>query len=327
PSTHKYALDQGHGELRIEIARWYKERFNVTLDPDNEILPLIGSKEGIAHIPLAFVNPGDNVLIPEPCYPPYRSGTIFAGGNPQVMPLTAHNNYVPDLKAIKPHVLTRTRLLFLNYPNNPTAATCDRSFFDDAVKFAGRHNIIVCHDAAYTELSFDDYQAPSFLEANGAKDVGIEFHSFSKIFNMTGWRLGFAVGNAQAIKALARVKSNIDSGVFTAIQMAGIAALKGYKGVIGKSRRLYQERRDVLVEGMQELGFEVEKPRATFYVWIPVVERFTSITFAKHLLDNAQVVVTPGNGFGQTGEGFFRMALTVDKNRLKEAVERIRKVI
>ena len=196
PKTHKYALDQGHPELRVEIAKWYKNRFNVDLDPDSEILPLIGSKEGIAHIPLAFINPGDIALVPDPCYPPYKSGTIFAGGIPHIMPLRIGNDFLPDLKGIKQHTLKKAKLMFLNYPNNPTAATCDKSFFKEVVKIAEKENIIVCHDAAYTEMSFDDYRPPSFLEVPGAKEVGVEFHSFSKTFNMTGWRMGFACGNA-----------------------------------------------------------------------------------------------------------------------------------
>lgn len=327
PKTHKYALDAGYPDLRNEIAKWYKTRFDVELDPDREVLPLIGSKEGIAHIPLAFINPGDFVLVPEPCYPPYKSGTIFAGGVPQIMPLLASNNFLPDFKHIKNHILNRAKIMFINYPNNPTSATCGESFFREVARIASRENIIVCHDAAYSELSFDGYNPPSFLQAEGAKEVGIEFHSFSKTFNMTGWRLGFACGNASIIQGLAKVKSNIDSGVFTAIQMAGVIALKYVNRDLKRIKKIYQERRDVFVEGLNRIGWKVEKPKATFYVWAPTLKRNTSVTLAKLLLDQANVIVTPGNGFGQAGEGYVRMALTVDKNRLKEAVERIKKVI
>jgi len=323
----KYALDQGYPLLRIEIASWYKERFGVSLDPETEILPLIGSKEGIAHIPLAFINPGDTVLVPDPCYPPYKSGTIFAGGTPEIMPLLSKNNFLPDLRHIKPHLLTKAKMMFLNYPNNPTSAVCDTSFFRDVVKFASRENLIVCHDAAYTELCFDGYKPPSFLQVEGAKDVGIEFHSLSKTFNMTGWRIGWACGNAAIIKGLAKVKANIDSGIFTAIQLAGIAALKHASKNVEKLNTTYQKRRDVLVEGLKSIGWKVNSPKATFYVWVPVVERYTSITMAQVLLEKAHVIVTPGNGFGDSGEGYIRFALTVDERRLKEAVERIRKVI
>ncbi len=326
-ANHKYALDKGVPELRIEIANWYKARFNVELDPDNEILPLIGSKEGIAHIPLAFINSQDVGLVPDPCYPPYNSSIIFAGGTPYKMPLLEENSFLPDLSAIKTTAVHKAKLMFLNYPNNPTSAVCTGNFFKDVVKFAQKHNIIVCHDAAYSELTFDDYVAPSFLRAEGARSVGVEFHSFSKIFNMTGWRLGFVCGNAEIIKALTKVKSNIDSGVFNAIQVAGITALKKIDKVTSDIQALYQKRRDALVEGLAGIGWNVPAPEATFYVWARVPKRHTSVSFAKTFLDKADVIVTPGNGFGETGEGYIRMALTVNEKRLKEAVDRIRKVL
>ena len=327
PETHKYALDSGLPELRIAISQWYKKRFGVELDPDREILPLIGSKEGIAHAPLAFINNGDVVLVPDPCYPPYRSGTIFAGGEPYKMPLLAKMNFLPNFHEIKSGVLNKAKLMFLNYPNNPTSAVCDKSFFKDVVKFAEKHNIIVCHDAAYSELSYDGIEIPSFLEVEGAKEVGVEFHSFSKIFNMTGWRLGFACGNAEVIQALGKVKSNIDSGVFNAIQMAGVEALKRIDKVTKSINSLYEKRRNVLVDGLNKIGWSVPKPKATFYVWAPVLKRYTSVSLAKALLDEADLVATPGNGFGESGEGYVRMALTVGEARLKEAVERIKKII
>lgn len=324
PKTHRYSLDQGLPEFREAAAKWYKKRFNVTLDPETEIYPLIGSKEGIAHIPLAFVNPGDIVLVPDPCYPPYKSGTIFAGGEPLLMPLLEKNAFLPDLKSVNHHLLPKARMIFLNYPNNPTAATCDKRFFKEAVDFAARHNIIVCHDAAYSEVAFDGFRPPSILEVDGAKDVAIEFHSLSKTFNMTGWRIGFACGNSRIIEALAKVKSNIDSGIFSAIQKAGVAALENYDRHINSVIKVYEERRDLLVEGLNAIGWSIRKPKATFYVWAKVLARYTSATLARALLEKADIVATPGNGFGEHGEGYIRMAVTVDKSRIKEAVERIR---
>jgi len=326
-STHRYALDAGLLELRKAIAEWYKTRFNVTLDPETEILPLIGSKEGIAHIPLAFVNPGDRVLIPDPCYPPYRSGTIFAGGEPIYMPLLEDNAFLPDLKKIKPDAAKRAKIIFANYPNNPTGAIASKEFFKDLIAFAKKFNIIVCHDAAYSEINFDGYKAPSFLEIEGSKEIGVEFHSFSKTYNMTGWRIGFVCGNKDVISGLAQVKSNIDSGVFTAIQIAGIAALKsGIKNAI-QFGSMYQERRDTVINGLARLGWKIQKPKATFYVWAHTLKGYDSTSLAKHILEKADVVITPGVGFGTYGEGYIRIALTVGKDRLAEAIERIKKVI
>lgn len=327
PKTHKYALDAGLPALKQEIAKWYKKRFNVKLDPDKEILPLIGSKEGIAHIPLGFINKGNYTLVPDPCYPPYKTGTIFAGGIPIIMPLLKENDFLPDLKDIKKSVLKRTNLMFLNYPNNPTSAVCTKSFFKEAIKFAEKNNIIICHDAAYTELCFDGYKPPSFLEVHGAKQIGIEFHSFSKTFNMTGWRLGFACGNSEIIKALAKVKSNIDSGVFTAIQHAGVEAMKSISKTLPGIIAIYQKRRNVLIDSLNSAGWEIKKPKATFYVWAPVMKGYNSASLAKIILEKADVVVTPGNGFGPTGEGYIRMALTVDHSRLKEAAKRIKHIL
>ena len=325
PSTHRYALDQGMPEFRKAACEWFKKRFGVALDYENEIHPLIGSKEGIAHIPLAFINPGDIVLVPDPCYPPYRSGTIFADGEVLTMPLIEKNHFLPDLKAINHHLLHRTKMIFINYPNNPTAAVCDKKFLKDVVEFAKKHNIIVCQDAAYSEVAFDGFKPPSILEIEGAKDVAVEFHSLSKTFNMTGWRIGFVCGNAELVKGLGKVKSNIDSGIFSAIQRAGIVAFENYEKHINSVIKIYAERRDVLVDGLNKLGWNLEKPKATFYVWAKVAPRHTSATFAKDLLDKADIVVTPGNGFGESGEGYIRMAITVDKKRLAEAVDRIKK--
>jgi len=324
PKNHRYPLDQGLPEFRYSIARWFKKRFGVAMNPDNEILPLIGSKEGIAHMPLAFVNPGDAVLVPDPCYPPYKSGTYFAGGDPVLMPLLEKNHFLPDLKAVNHAIIHKVRMMFVNYPNNPTGAVCDKRFFEDVVDFAKKHNIIVCQDAAYSEMGYDGYKAPSIFEVEGAKDVAIEFHSLSKTFNMTGWRAGFACGNPDLISGLAKIKSNIDSGLFFAIQHSGATALDNYDSHIKGALKMYEERRNVLVDGLNKIGWHVEKPKATFYVWTRVGARYTSATFSKALLEKCDIVATPGNGFGEHGEGYIRFALTVDKRRIKEAVDRIR---
>ncbi|MBN2453459.1 MAG: LL-diaminopimelate aminotransferase [Candidatus Omnitrophica bacterium] len=324
PANHCYPLDAGLPDFRRSIANWFRKRYGVGLNPDNEILPLIGSKEGIAHMPLAFINPGDIALVPDPCYPPYKSGTWFAGGEVELMPLTGDNHFLPDLKAVNHNILHKVRIMFINYPNNPTGAVCDKRFFGNVIEFAKKHNIIVCQDAAYSEMGYDGYRAPSIFEIDGAKDIAIEFHSLSKTFNMTGWRLGFACGNPEIIAALARVKSNIDSGVFFAIQRAGIAAFDNYDRHMKSVLSIYEERRNCLVEGLQSLGWKVEKPKATFYVWCRVPPRYTSATFAGELLEKCDIIATPGNGFGQSGEGYIRIALTVDKKRINAAVERIR---
>jgi LL-diaminopimelate aminotransferase len=294
------------------------------MDPEKEIYPLIGSKEGIAHMPLAFINPGDAVLVPDPCYPPYRSGTIFAGGEVIYMPLLESNRFLPDLKAINHHLLHKAKMIFINYPNNPTAAVCDKKFLQHVVEFAAKHRLIICSDAAYSEITFDGYKAPSIFEVDGARDIAVEFHSLSKTFNMTGWRIGFACGNAGLIEGLAKVKSNIDSGIFSAIQRAGVTALDNYDRHIKGVLKIYQERRDILVEGLNSVGLKVEKPKATFYVWTKVPGRYTSATFAKALLEHCDIVATPGNGFGEHGEGYIRFVVTADKKRIKEAVKRIK---
>lgn len=325
PNIHKYAFDFGQPEFRTAIAKWYKKRFDVSLDPDTQILPLIGSKEGIAHMPLAFVNPGDWVLVPEPCYPPYKSGSIFAGANIETIPLLEKNSFLPDLSKIKK--AQKAKMLFINYPNNPTAAVAGLDFFEKVIRFAEKYNIIVCHDAAYSELTFDGYKPESFLKVEGSKEVGIEFHSLSKTFNMTGWRVGFACGNANVIAGLARVKSNIDSGIFNAIQRASTVALNTETDHPEKMNKLYQERRDALIDGLGSIGWKIEKPKATFYVWAKIPQAYNSMGISQRLLEDADIVVTPGVGFGESGEGFVRFALTVPVDRLKEAVVRIGKVL
>jgi len=325
PQAHRYAMNKGLRVLRQAMAGWYKGRFNVDLDPDTEVLPLLGSKEGIAHVPLAFINPGDVVLVPNPGYPPYNSGAIFAGAEVVMMPLLKENGFLPDLDAIDPDVAERCKLIHINYPNNPTGAVCDEEFYRKVVAFAKKYDIIVCADAAYTEISFDGFLPMSFLEVEGARDVGIEFHSLSKTFNMTGWRVGIAVGNFEAIAGLAKVKSNIDSGIFTPVQIASIEAIKRSGEVKKQVVELYRERRDVLINGLNEAGWKIPSPKAAFYVWAPVFGGYDSTALAKAMLDEADIVVTPGNGFGEFGEGYVRMALTVDVKELKEAVKRVKK--
>lgn len=327
-STHQYPLDAGRPELRKALAAWCKKRFGVTLDPDREILPLIGSKEGLAHLPLAFVNPGDRVLIPDPGYPAYRSGVGFAGGKSVSYPLHESRGYLPDWTAIRKNGLKDVRMMYLNYPSNPTSAVATLRAFNEGVLFAKKHKIILCHDNAYSEIYYDRKRPLSFLEAKGAKDVGIEFHSFSKTFNMTGWRLGFACGNAKLIQGLARVKSNIDSGVFSAIQLAGVEALKQADVFTKKMNRMYKKRRDLLVSGLKSLGWDVKPPEATFYLWCRIPQGAgSSMEFTKFLLEKAGIVATPGVGFGKNGEGYIRFTLTVPETRIRQALQRLKKVL
>jgi LL-diaminopimelate aminotransferase len=326
PATHRYALDQGLPVLRQAIAGWYKNRFDVELNPETEILPLIGSKEGIAHFPLAFLNAGDYALIPDPGYPPYKGGTILSGGRPYIMPLLESNAFLPDLAKIPLKVRKKAKLMYINYPNNPTGATAEGDFYQEVVESARRNKIIVLSDLAYSEIAYDGYRPISFLEITGAKDIAIEFHSLSKTYNMTGWRIGWACGNAKLVSALAKVKSNIDSGIFSAIQLAGIAALGGPQQHIEDMREIYQERRDILIRGLNSLGWRIEPPKATFYVWLAIPKKFDSIGFSKLLLKKANIVVTPGVGFGKYGEGYIRMALTVSKERIIEAIERLKDI-
>jgi len=324
PANHRYPSYSGMNDFKDAVAGWYQERFGVDLDPEREVVSLIGSKEGLAHLPLAFIDPGDIALVPTPAYPVYHIATLFAGGDSYFMPLLHKKKYLPDLKEIPESVAERARMLFISYPNNPTAAVADLRFFEEVVAFARKYDIMVCHDAAYTEMAFDGYRAPSFLQAEGAKEVGMEFHSLSKTYNMTGWRIGFAVGNPKGMEGLGAIKSNIDSGVFQAVQRAGIAALKGDNSCVSEMTQIYQGRRDIMVQGLQDAGFEVTSPKATFYLWVSVPEGYTSAQLATRFLEEAGVVVTPGNGFGEPGEGYFRIALTQKKERLTEALGRVK---
>ena len=326
PANHQYPSYSGMNDFKGSVARWYGRRFGVELDAGSEVLTLIGSKEGIAHFPLAYINPGDLALVPSPAYPVYSITTMFAGGESYFMPLLRENGFLPDLTAIPPDVARRAKLIFINYPNNPTGATAERDFFRRIIDFAREYDLIVCHDAAYTEMGFDGYRPMSFLELPGAKDVGIEFHSLSKTYNMTGWRLGFAVGNAGILEGLGQVKSSIDSGQFNAVQYAGIAALESDQSCVAEMQKIYQDRRDALIGGLREIGLNPEVPKATFYVWCPVPAKYKSKEFTALLLREAGIVTTPGSGFGEPGEGYIRLALTVSKERIEEAIQRIREI-
>jgi LL-diaminopimelate aminotransferase len=323
PATHHYPDYLGMLDYRKAVAQWYKTRFGVTLDPVKEVLALIGSKEGIAHIPEAFVNPGEYVLASDPGYPVYKTSTLFAEGKCHLMPLLEENNFLPDYDAIPNDVIKNAKLMFIGYPNNPTGAVAPMKFFDETVEFAKNHNIIVVHDNAYSEISYDGYVAPSFLEASGAMDVGIETHSLSKTYNMTGWRIGMAVGNADLIGAFGRVKPNIDSGAFDAVQRAAITALTGPQNCVAEACAIYQERRDALVAGLQSLGFKVHVPKATFYVWMKIP---SAVEFTAKMINEAGIVVTPGTGFGPNGEGYVRFAITRPVGRINEAIERMKKL-
>jgi len=325
PKTHNYPPYEGTKEFRAAVAGWYKKRFNVDLDPDREVISLIGSKEGIAHIFFAFIDPGDHALIPDPGYPVYNVATILAGGIPYPVPLLKSNGFIPNLKAIDKEIVKRSKLLFVNYPNNPTSAVAGREFYEEAVDFCRKNNILLCSDLAYSEVAFDGYKPMSVLEIPGAKGVAVEFHSLSKTYNMTGWRIGMAVGASYAISALSIIKTNIDSGVFKAIQIAGIEALSGPQKETDKTNRIYAERRNILVDGLNSLGWKLEYPKASFYVWAPVPSGYTSESFVKHLLEKAGVLVVPGSGYGKYGEGYFRVSITTDKANIREAISKMRK--
>lgn len=324
PEHHRYPSYVGMYDFRAAVAEWYKRRGGVELDPNKEVVALIGSKEGIAHISLCYINPGDLALVPDPGYPVYEIGCMLAGGTSYKMPLRAENGFLPDFNEIPEEVARKAKLMFLNYPNNPTSAVADEAFFLRAIEFAKKYDIIICHDAAYSEIGFDGYKPLSFLEVPGAKEVGIEFNSMSKTYNMTGWRIGWAAGNAEVIKVLGTVKSNIDSGVFQAIQVAAIKGLLGPQDAVKEVCKVYQERRDIVIETLNSMGWNLEKNKAAVYVWAPVPKGFTSASFAEYVLEKAGVVVTPGNGYGQAGEGYVRITLTVDTERLKEALQRIK---
>jgi LL-diaminopimelate aminotransferase len=323
PASHRYPETEGLPEFRRAVAGWYERRFGLSLDPRREVLSLIGSKDGIGHVALCFIDPGDLALVPDPAYPVYAVGTLFAGGEPYYLPLREENGFLPDLDAVPADVARRAKLLWLNYPNNPTGAVAGLDFFERAVAFARRYDLAVCHDGPYSEVAFDGYRPVSFLQAAGAREVGVEFHSLSKTYNMTGWRIGMAVGNAAMIDALMRVKSNLDSGVPQAIQRMAIVALEGPQDCIDEHNAVYQRRRDRLVEALRALGLSVQPPRASLYVWARVPKGYTSMGFATRLLDDVGVVVTPGVGYGAAGEGYVRLSLTIPDERMEEGLRRL----
>jgi len=323
PANHRYPETYGLAEFRQAIAEWYGQRFAVILDPDAEVLPLIGSKEGIGHAAFCFVDPGDIALVPDPAYPVYSVSTMLAGGEPYYMPLTEESDFLPDLEQIPPEVAHRAKLMWLNYPNNPTAAVAGIDFFQRVVEFANKYDLVVCHDAPYTEVAFDGYRPVSFLQVPGAKDVGMEFHSLSKSFNMTGWRVGMAVGNAQWRDALMRVKSNLDSGIPQAIQYAAIEALRGDQECIREHNAIYERRRNEMVKVLREMGLRVTPPKASLYIWAGVPEGYTSAEFATRLLEEVGVVVTPGTGYGRYGEGYIRLSLTTPDAEIAEGLARL----
>ncbi|HNZ09359.1 MAG TPA: LL-diaminopimelate aminotransferase [Bacillota bacterium] len=324
PKNHQYPSSKGMGSFRKAVADYYKRRFDVGLDPDRQVCSLIGSKEGIAHISLCFTDPGKYNLIPDPGYPVYEAGTVFAGGIPYYMPLLKKNGFLPDFSEIPSDVAKNTALMFLNYPNNPTGACADGALFDEAVAFAAENDIILVHDSAYAEMTYDGSRPPSVLNAKGAMDLAIEFGSLSKYFNMTGWRIGWAVGNPDAVGTLAALKSNLDSGAFQAVQVAATAAMNGPWDSVDSMREVYRKRRDKVVGTMRELGCELEYPNGSIYVWVPVPEGYTSAGFAEHVFDRTGVVITPGNGYGRHGEGYFRISLTIADDDLDEALSRFK---
>ncbi|MGO9604698.1 MAG: LL-diaminopimelate aminotransferase [Candidatus Binataceae bacterium] len=325
PKNHRYPDYEGLESYRRAAADWYQRRFGPKFDPQREVCALIGTKEGIANFATAVVDPGDIVLIPDPGYPVYYSGCVFNGGEPYFLVLKKENGFVPDLDSIPAEVAKRAKLLWLNYPNNPTGATVDRSFFEHAVRFCLKNDIILAHDNAYSEIAYDGYRSPSVFEVEGARECAVEFHSLSKTFSMTGWRVGFVLGNATLVAALGKVKTNFDSGVFQAVQEAAITGLEGGDGdKLAAYCAIYKERRDLLVGALRTLGIKCDPPRATFYIWAEVPKGYSSVSFSERVLKEAGVLITPGSGFGKGGEGFVRFSLTVSSERLKEAAERIK---
>ncbi len=325
PATHRYPSYVGSPAFRRAVAGFYARRFGVELDPDTQVMALIGSKEGIGHIAFAYLDPGDEALVPDPGYPVYGVSTRLAGGTPVPLPMLPERGFLPDLGSAP--VGERTKVLWLNFPSNPTAAVADLGFFEEAVAFCRRHDLLLLHDAAYSEITFDGYVAPSVLQVPGASEVAVEFGSTSKLYNMTGWRIGWAVGSAEALRALAVIKTNLDSGQFTAIQRAAIAALEGPAEHLEALRETYRRRRDLVVEALNGLGWSLAPPRGSCYVWVPVPDGETSAGFADRLLDEAGVFVAPGSGYGERGEGYVRISLTVPDDRLAEAMDRLARLL
>jgi len=323
PQFNRYPSYVGLTEFRRAAARWYKKEFDVSLNPETQVVSLIGSKEGVSHAPLAYVDDGDIALYPDPCFPIFYTSILFAKGTPHPMPLLEENDFLPDLGAIPDEVADAAKLLSINYPNNPTSASATEEFFGDVVRFAKKHHIIVMQDLAYSEIYYDNQRVPSFFQVDGAMDVGIEFHSLSKTYNMAGWRIGFAVGNAELLKYLVTVKTNIDAGIFEPIQLAGAAALDGDQSGVAGLRKIYQRRRDILVQGLQQAGVQLKIPKATFYIWARVPAGYTSASFSTYLLEKAAIASVPGHGFGKYGEGYVRFALTRPDEEIEAAARRL----
>jgi len=326
PSYHRYPDYEGSLEFRKAVAEYYRKHFGVELNPENEVMALIGSKEGIVNLTYAFVDNNDYALIPDPAYPIYKTATLFAGGIPYAMPLLKENNFLPDFSNIDTGIAKKAKLMFLCYPNNPTSAVADRKFFEEAVEFAKTYDIVVCNDSAYNEITYDGYESPSILAAKGAEDVAIELGSLSKPYRMTGWRIGYAVGNPEIMAALGKIKTNVDSGQFTAIQDAAIEALLGPQDSLEEMRSIFTARRNMMVSALKEMGFEVSAPKGTFYIWAPVPAGYTSMSFSEMLVEKAGVVVIPGSAYGEHGEGYFRISLTTPDERIKEAIKRMKRI-
>ncbi|MEA3505997.1 MAG: LL-diaminopimelate aminotransferase, partial [Elusimicrobiota bacterium] len=322
PKTHRYPQAKGMPKFRRAVADWYKRKFNVALNPENEVLALVGSKEGVAHVCMAYLDPGDTALVTNPCYPVHRNGIILAGGEPYDMPISKENDYIPDLRKIPREVADKAKIMFINYPNNPTAGVVeDTKFFEEVVEFALEHNIVVCQDFAYSEIVYDGYRPPSFMEVPGAKEVGMEFHSLSKTYNMAGWRVGYCVGGSKLIKPLEKMKSYLDYGVFTAIQLSAVKALEGPDKCIKDTVREYRRRQKKLVDGFNKIGWEAKLPRATMYLWMELPEKFrdmNSLEFAELLIEKTGIAVAPGIGFGAYGEGYVRMAVVTHFQRFHD---------
>jgi LL-diaminopimelate aminotransferase len=327
PAFSRDPFNLGLAEFRTEVTAWMSRRFGVELDPVREIVPLIGSKDGIAHLPLAFMNPGDGAFIPDPGYAPYWSGVWLAGGDPIRVPLKEENHFLIPLEELPAAEVARAKLLYLNYPNNPTTAIAPREYLQEAVEFCLRHNLVLVYDNAYSELAFDGYRPPSIFEIEGAREVALEFHSFSKTFNMTGWRLGWAAGNPELVGVLSRVKSFVDTGAFLGIQAAGAAALKSWDAWVPSNIEVFRRRRDAAVAALVEQGFAARSPRATMYLWIPIPTQEPGLDFCRRALESEGVILLPGSSMGQGGEGFFRIALTTSEARLQEAARRLGRLL
>jgi len=325
PENHRYPSFEGSPEFKEAAAHWCKKQYNINIDPEHEVVTLIGSKEGIVHFTFAYVNPGDFTLVPMPAYPAHFRGTILAGGEPIALPTTEHRNYLPDLKIIVPGIADKAKIMFLSYPTNPTGALAPKEFFEEAVAFCKKHKIILIHDFAYAEIYFDDKKPLSIFSIPGAKDIAIEFHTTSKTFGMPGWRCGFAVGNRELIESLRKIKTNLDYGLFTGIQKAAITAFNLKNGYIDKVRQTYQRRRDIFVDGINSLGWKVKKPAGSMYVWLPVPQGYDSTEFTMHVIEKTGVVFSPGVAFGDIGEGYVRVALVAPEERIIEGLDRLKK--